>query len=251
MDVQQAIAVLDGFVAELGAQRSSDALASDLYEAADDWRNLGYLLLEGSERTDFQGRARQEVALMTELRAAVREQSADAFARYAPLFAAGEALIQAALLRRPPEGGVFGIVRVARTAFAFLLGRGFVLAVSTPTRVRLASRHLVVELAVDNDPSAAFVFGPADGDARFSLADLLFMHGDPRLSSLPTSLRLDSEAAVARWFTLAADLFRECGEDVIANAPGVFERLERAQTERDAAYVREINARCSGQAGLS
>lgn len=99
--IQEAMATLAAFADELRPARSTDALANDLYEAADDWRNLGELVLQDSDRTDFQRRAQQEVALMTQLRAVMAQRFGRQPTRYEPLFEAGETLIQAALRRKP------------------------------------------------------------------------------------------------------------------------------------------------------
>jgi hypothetical protein len=67
------------------------------------------------------------------------------------------------------------------------------------------------------------------------------MRGDQRYKALPQKLKLESEEDVKEWFEFLAEIWKRHGADVLANRPGVFDRLTEAQTQRDQEYTREMD----------
>lgn len=67
------------------------------------------------------------------------------------------------------------------------------------------------------------------------------MYGDPGYKSFPQELDLKSAADVDLWFGFLEKLLRQYGGEILANAPGIFDRVANAQAKRDAEYTNEMN----------
>lgn len=236
--------MLEQLVPELKQQRFESPFANDMFEAADDWRNLGDLLLENSPKTNFQGRAFQERELLQALQEFASRRSLDDQRRCVPLFEVGERLIRIAEAREYPKQGYLDFLNVTRQQFGFLQPEyGFRVVNENATSIRFSSGHVYVQLECLGFIGDTCMFGPEPGsDVHFWLSDLLFLHGDQRYLDFREDTRLvETKAAVEHWFTCAATILKQLGKDVVANVPGVFERLQEAQDRRDQEYTEEMN----------
>lgn len=110
--------------------------------------------------------------------------------------------------------------------------------------MRLRREAVVVELSCATQSSLSFSMSRSDhGD--FCVDDLLFLHGDQRYRSVPQAIRLNTEPDVDDWFQFISKVLLRYGDELLRDRPGVFDRLARAQTQRDAEYVAEMNAKHS------
>ena len=56
-------------------------------------------------------------------------------------------------------------------------------------------------------------------------------------------IEMNTKKDVEDWFGFVADVFRRNGQGILSNEPGIFQRLKRAQGDRDAEYTSEMNRR--------
>lgn len=237
-------AQLAGHAGKLKPLRGSSPLANDMFEAADDWTNLGNLLAEHSDQTDFASRARQEQELLERLRLALLRASSEDQVRYGPILEAGAQLIEIAGRQVANPDGALGFLRVIRARFGFLAEHGFVLGLAQPSAARFSSGGVFVRLELCDDPAATCIFGlEAVPEQSFGLDDLLFLHGDPAWQRLAERRPLRNEAEVDGWFAYAARLLEESGADILAGTPASFARLKDAQDRRDATYIQFMDER--------
>lgn len=61
--INQCVDALRTLAASFEPGRKDSALINDMFEAADDWRDFGELLLRNSSKTNFPGRVQQEEEL--------------------------------------------------------------------------------------------------------------------------------------------------------------------------------------------
>ena len=236
--------LLEQNVLELKRQRFESPFANDIFEAVDDWRHFGNSLIEGNPRANFPRRAREEFELLCQLRAIVSRRSLDDQARCAPLFEAAERIIKVAETRLPSKDGYLGFLRVVRQQFSFLqLEYDFKIVDEEPTLIRFSSGKIYVELDCGGLLETTCAFGPEPrSNQHFWLSDLFCLYGDQRYLDFRGGAKLvETEAGVESWFTFAATILKQFGNDVVANAPRIFERLQKAQHQRDQEYTEEID----------
>jgi hypothetical protein len=229
---------------DLQRQRSVTPFANDVYEAADYWHRLGVDILENNTRTNFPEIVPSELRLLAQLEAILATRSAEEQTRYAQVFQAGRNILGFAEKVQLSEDGHLGILRVIRQQFGFLeMDYGFRVTHQKPTGLRFSSDTVYVDLAwAKKYASSSCSFG-AETNAKqsFWIEDLLFMYGDQRYRTLPEDLGLDTEDDVERWFTFLASIFKQYGHDVLSNQPGIFDKLAKAQAERDREYTQEMD----------
>jgi hypothetical protein len=227
----------------LKKQRFESPFANDIFEAVADWVYFGNSLIEEHPRSNFPRLACEEYKLLCQLQAIVSRRSLDDQRRCAPLFEAAERIIRVAEARLPPKDGYLGFLRVARQQFGFLESEhGFDIVDVEPTSIRFSSGKVYVELDCTDHIESSCSFGPeSKPNVNFWLSNLLFLHDDQRYLDFREEVELGTEAAVERWFIFAAALFKQFGSDVIANAPGIFERLQEARDRRDRELTEENN----------
>lgn len=217
---------LAAFAAALQPARAESALANDMFEAADDWRDLGQRLSCDADRLDVWARVSQEQALLRRLRAAVAQTAPAVQARYQPILDAGGEIIAAAAAHQRDPDGHLGFLRVIRETFAFLVARGFACVATTQISASFSSGQVFVRLECAAEPWASCTVGPeGDVDQRYYLDDLLSLAGDPAWQSLPQKLSLRSQSDVEQWFSYVAHVLRNGASDIMANTPGIFPRL--------------------------
>ena len=238
------VVTLEQCLPGLQQHRFESPFANDIFEAVADWRQFGNLLIEENPRVNFPRRARQESELLHLLRAIVSRRPLDDQARCAPLFEAAERIIKVAEARLPSKDGYLGFLRIVRQQFSFLqLEHEFKMVDEEPTLVRLSSGEIYVELDCGGLLETTCAFGPEPrSNQHFWLSDLLFLYGDQRYLDFRGDAKLvETEAGVESWFTFAATILKQFGKDVVANVPGVFERLQEAQDRRDQEYKEEMD----------
>ena len=52
---------------------------------------------------------------------------------------------------------------------------------------------------------------------------------------------LNTESDVQNWSKFLAGVFKQYGHDVLSNQPGIFEKLAKAQAQRDQEYTQEMD----------
>ncbi|MGB6193742.1 MAG: hypothetical protein WBF42_14840, partial [Terracidiphilus sp.] len=152
---------LESYLPLLVDRRTTDPLANDCYEAADDWRHLGQRLLQSDTRVNYRERARGERILLEQLREVLSSKGSDAQQEYGRLIQAGAELIEIAAAVPPLPDGHLGFLRIAREHFEFLCADfGFSIVSEQPTSIRFSSGKVYLELAHSVDLSLSCAFGP-------------------------------------------------------------------------------------------
>lgn len=193
---------------------------------------------------NYPERVRGERKLLSKLESILREKPAETQAHYGPLLSTGGEVLQIVGSIQRPKDGHLGFLRIVRECFQFLLADfAFSVTEEEPTRLRFSSGKVYLELACCCDPWMSCQFGPEPSEQEhFWIHDLLYLQGDQRYRTLPEKLTMSTEAEIRDLFLFIADVFKQYGRDVLSNQPGVFDRLVRAQAQRDAEYVAAMNA---------
>jgi hypothetical protein len=167
-----------------------------------------------------------------------------------PLFVVAQDVLKVAEAIPLPKDGHLGILKVIRQTFGFLeTDYGFTAIAEGPLGMRFSSGTVYLELGFGAAPSLTCSFGQESQPKKnFWVEDLLYMQGDQRYKALPQELKLESEEDVKGWFEFLAEIWKQYGYDVLADRPGIFDRLNQAQAQRDEEYTREMN-RLYGPAG--
>ena len=141
-----------------------------------------------------------------------------------------------------------GVLTAIKTHFLFVQEDfGFSIRNVHPLGLTFTSSQVHLNLAYARAPYLSCSFGPEIVPANdFWVDDLLFMNGDERYKSLPENLDLKTEEDVNTWFSFLAQIFRQYGEPVLRDKPGVFARLSDAQSDRDAELIREAQHKSDG-----
>ncbi len=238
--ISQYMEALRALAAKLEPGRKDSGIVNDMFEAADDWKSLGRLMLE-DERRDLRGRIKQEEELFAELRAFygdALEQDPD----YAGIMELGARLIAAGNQRKIDPDGYLGSMKIVRQTFAFLQTDFGLMPGPEPNDMwDYASDRVCVSLRLPSHyDSECRLKQLSDPDKDFALEDLLFVGGRSVSLALPAGQAIATEADVQAWFTTVADVLQRYGSDVLADRPGAFDRLARASAERE----RLINEEC-------
>ncbi|HEY1528418.1 MAG TPA: hypothetical protein VGH51_19505 [Candidatus Angelobacter sp.] len=241
--LQELVSGLESYLPELERQRSSSGFANDVFEAIDDLRHLGHYILEGNTRVDYPVRVGQERELWKTLADLLRKRPAEDQQRYAKIFGEAEQILRFAETIQPSRDGHLGVLRIIRKQFGFLTtDYHFRVAHQKPTGMRFSSGTVYVNLEWAKEYSSSCSFGAESNPTKsFWIDDLLFMHGDERYRTLPEDLALNTERDVENWFKVLADIVKQYGRDVLSNQPGIFEKLAKAQAQRDREYTEEMN----------
>ena len=240
--LQTAVSELESHLPELERQRASDTFANDLYEAAYYWCELGHWVLENNTKVNYPERVRGERELLAKLQEILGNKSPEERLRYGPLLSTGSEILRMVEAVQPPRDGHLGFLRVVRECFRFLqTDYGFSVADEQPTSIRFSSGAVYVKLEHSRDPWSSCLFGPESAETKhFSISDLLFLNRDERYRTLPEKVAVTTESEVEAWFKFLANVFKEYGRTVLRNEPGTFERLAKAQAERDEEYKLEM-----------
>jgi hypothetical protein len=240
--LQKAVIELERQLPELERQRTSDTFANDLYEAAYYWCELGRWVLENNTKVNYPERVRGERELLAKLHEILRNKSVEGQVKYGPLLNTGGEILRIVGGVQPPSDGHLGFLRIIRGYFRFLqTDYSFSITDEQPTSIRFSSGAVYVKLEHSRDPWLSCLFGPESTEREhFSIRDLLFLNRDERYRTMPEKLAVNTESEVESWFKFIADVFRQYGHGVLRNEPGVFERLAKAQAERDEEYRLEM-----------
>lgn len=233
---------LESYLPLLVDRRGTDSLANDCYEAADDWRHLGRRVLESDTRVNYPERARGERMLLNQLRAVLQDKPDLDQREYGPLLHAAAELIDIVGAVQLPEDGHLGFLKIVREQFAFLRSEfGLLIVDEQPTSIQFSSSAIHLQLAHSTCQSLSCVFGSNDSPSKsYWLDDLLYLSHDESYKSLPERLDLNTRAEVERWLVYVSGVLKRYGEPVFRNEPGIFEKLQQAQSERDAEIAREM-----------
>ncbi|HLJ29457.1 MAG TPA: hypothetical protein VKY85_22300 [Candidatus Angelobacter sp.] len=237
------VSQLEFYLSELESQRSLGTFANDVFEATDDLLHLGRYILAGNTRVNYPARIHQERELWRQLTDLLRKRSPEDQQRYAAIFGMAEQTLRFAETFQPAKDGHLGILRIIRKHFGFLqTDYGFAIVKEEPIGIRFSSGEVFLELEWAKKHNSSCSFGAeSSAEQPFWIDDLLFMYGDVRYGTLPADLALHTEADVERWFTFLAGVFKQYGRDVLSNQPGIFDKLAKAQAERDREYVQKMN----------
>ena len=234
---------VEGLLPALESSRTASALANDLYEAASYWVDLGRWVLEGNTAVNFPERAAHEIELLGTLVNLSKGRPQKEQEGYAAVFSVAQELLAIVSATRPPEEGHLGFLRTVEALFRFVVDSyGFSVVAREPTLLRYSSGAVYLNLECSKNSSIACSFGP-ESEARkaFWIDDLLFMFGNARYRTIPQVITLHTPKDVTDWFGFVADVLKRYGRDVFSNEPAIFERLEKAQDDRDAEYTAEMN----------
>jgi len=240
--LQALVIDLVSYLPSLKPNRATIPIANDCYEAADDWRHLGRRVLDNDTRGNYPERARGERLLLARLQRILESKSPDEQRIYAPILKAGNELIKIVATVQPPVDGHLGFLRIVRELFSFLRTElNFEEVEAQPAWIRFSSGVVYVELQHSISPFMTCSFGLESTESKcFWIEDLLYLNHDEKYRSLPERLEMNSEAEIEKWFGFLAEVFKRYGSPVLENRPGVFDALDAAQAERDAAYGREM-----------
>jgi hypothetical protein len=250
-ELKELVAQLEERLPELERERFSTPLANDIFEAVDYWRDLGRYVLENNTKVNYPERARGELLLLSELRGILQNKSPEEQQKYTQLLSTSEELLRSVGQVEPPKDGHLGVLKVIDQYFDFLWAQyNFSIADKQPTGVSFSSGAVYLKLECIENPSLSCSFGPeCEPRQTFWIDDLLFLNGDARYRSLPKELHLRTEEEVRSWFTFLAGIFKQYGQAVLSNKPGIFARLATAQMKRDAEYAEEMNRKFGVQGG--
>jgi hypothetical protein len=242
-DLQAVLDELRGELPALERDRSSSAYQNDMFEAVDDWCHLCQRAIDSDTKVDFPKRAGEEMPLLNTLNSTLSAQGTE----QAPCFAHILELSRRALLLlaefKPPEDGHLGVLRIIRDQFSFLSQEfHFRVVAEEPAGVRFSSGQTWIELSAAAMSSLSCSFGPEPpGSGTYWLEDLLYAYGDERFRAIPMQLAIPSTTEVESWFAFVASVFRRYGAELLADRPGIFDRLREAQSVRDAEYTQEMD----------
>lgn len=244
--LRELVTALESYLPELEHQRFSSGFANDVFEAVDDLRHLAHHILQEDTRIDYPARVRQEQELWNRLEDLLCERPAEDQAQYSKIFREAKQVLRFAEAIRNPEGGHLGVLHVIRQQFRFLeTDYGFRVVHEMPIGLRFSSGAVYLQLQwAKKYASSSCWFGTESNPQNsFSIEDLLFMYGDAGYRTLPQELGLNTEDDIQAWFGLLARIFKQYGREVLSNQPGIFDRLGKAQADRDRQYTREMNER--------
>lgn len=241
--LKELVGQLEARLSELERERFLTAFANDVFEAVDYWRNLGRYVLDSNTKVNYPERARNELNLLSKLEGILQKQPPEEQHKYGQLLRTSKELLRSVEQVQPPRDGHLGVLKVIDRYFHFLQTEyNFSIADKQPTGVRFSSGSVYLKLEYIENPPLSCSFGPESEPLRtFWIDDLLFINGDGRYRDLPKELHLGSKQEVERWFAFLADVFKHYGQPVLSNQPNIFSRLAKAQGERDAEYVQEMN----------
>jgi hypothetical protein len=239
------VSELEAMLPNLKKQRQSSPLANDMYEAADDWRSAGNLILNADTRVNYQTRAFSEQCLLSDLRAALRAKPIEDQERYADLLRLGDQIVHALQSTPWPKDGHLGVLKILRQQFGFLIeDYGFSIVSEKPTGLRYSSGHVFLELEYASTSCLSCAFGSEKRPQTwFWIEDLLYLYKDNRYKLIPCKLSLNTAAEVESWFSKVTEIFQQYGHQLLADEPGIFEQLASAQSERDQEIARDNEGR--------
>ncbi len=253
--LERLVSDLESHLDYLRHASQANGLAHDVLEAVEHWIYLGRRALERDTLVNFPSCAANELRSLAQLQQAVNRVYPSKQQAYASLFATSAVLLENLKSVLPSDIGHLGVVRAIRREFTYLeTDYGLIATNDLPIGARYSSGSVYVHLEYARKPWMSCRFGPEpEGEHFFAIDDLLFLYGDLRYKSLPEDLFLDSERDVDEWFRFLAGIFRKYGTEFLTDAPGIIERLGKAQSQRDAEYAREMDRlkRPSPNGGLS
>ena len=231
---------LRSLAAKVEPGRTASGMLNDMFEAAEQWADLGDLLLKNSPLTDFPGRIQQEIELIEELRSLYKSTSEEN-GEILEILEIGSRLISIGTQRKLDPDGYLRSCRIIRERFSFLeYDFGFHLKTCVISTAEYAADHLSIELNLPGRyGSECWIKAVGEEQERLEIDDLLFRDGRIENLALPLGLEITTEAQVDAWFTKIAAILYEHGSDLLGNKPGAVERLKAASIERDHLYVKE------------
>lgn len=241
--LQDHVTLLDRSLPFLELLRGSSAFANDLFEGAVYWRNLGKRALESDARVNYPKLAQEEKANLARLSARLSEQvttEGKSLKEYAEVLAIADRLLGEVATIPLSEVGYLGFLAVVRSEFRFLQDK-YTLRIRTqePTCIRYSSDSVYIEFQPSMDPILSCSFGPDDDrNLSFWVDDLLYLYGDERYRLIRKNPPFHTRDDVHVWFVLLADIWKQYGDEVLTNGPGVFERMAVAQASRDEELAR-------------
>jgi hypothetical protein len=252
--LKENLALLESLLPQLKSERNDGPLENDLCEAIDDWCHLGRRAVENDTRVNYPARAGGERMLLKKLREFYSGKRAQDLAQHLPLLDTAEEMIQQIASISTPLGGHLEVLRAIGEHFAFLQDEyGFRITGEEPTGVKMSSGAVSVDVHWATQSFLSFSISDQDGNS-FWIEDFLYLYRDDRYRTVPQALELATENDVNSWFQWLSEILRNYGNDALANRPGTFDQLAKAQLERDAEFVAMMEERnqkqneCNGAA---
>lgn len=243
LSLQELVSQLEQFLPALREGRHADPFSNDVFEAVDDLLELGHRILAADTRTNYPFRVRQEQELWNQLTVMLQRRPPDEVSRYQPIFDDAEQLLLIAQDIKNPKEGHLNFLTIAREKFGFLqTDYGFAIASEEPIRIRFSSDEVYVQVEWAKNYSSSCSFGCESNPNRsFRIDDLLYLYGDSRYKSLPETLVLDSQNAIAQWVEFLASVFRQYGHELLSGRLGICDEFAEAQEARDKEYTQEMD----------
>lgn len=228
----------------LERMRTSTPLANDVYEAAVYWRDLGQWVLDRNTKVNYPARAAEERRLLERLKGMASTRSVDEQQLYEAVFTTASAVLDAVSEVALERDGHLGILRIIGENFGFLeTDYGFAVVDRQPIGMKFSSSAVWIELKYAERTNQCCTFGPVlKANDTFWPEDLLFLYGDERYREVQNERLLKSVEELIAWFRLLAEIWRTNGQEVLTNRPGIFDRLARAQAQRDAELTAAMDA---------
>jgi hypothetical protein len=242
MSLEDLVSNIESRLAAIEIRDRTAGFAHEAFEVVQHWTYLGRRALANDTLVNFPEAAEVELRNLALLQGEMTQLVPEARQLYAPLLIMAADLLKILESVEPSEGGHLGIVKTIRHEFLFLeTSYGFSATNELPTGVRYLSGSVYIRLRYAVKTWMSCRFGPEpEGEHSFIIEDLLFLYRDHRYRSLPEDLALDTESAVKKWFGTLASIFQKYGDQLLTNAPGIFDHLNRAQAERDSEYSQEM-----------
>jgi hypothetical protein len=243
MTLKDNLTALESTAASLKANRDQGPFQNDIYEAVDDLCHLGQRAANHDTRVNYPARAESDLKLFTKLRYIVSTRTEDDQKLYLSVLDQAENLLHQIAQTPLPANGHLGVLKAIRIHFEFLFSQyGFIVSDEQPTGVILTHGRVVAEVSCATLSCLSFALSRTDL-RQFWIEDLLYLYADPRYRSVPRALSLNSESDVDQWLRFLSGVLRQYGDELLRDEPGAFEQLAHAQSQRDAEYAAEMNAK--------
>jgi hypothetical protein len=241
MNLAENLGILESSLSDLKANRNESPVQNDLYEAVDYWCSLGRRATAKDTRVNYPARVAGELQLLETLRGMLHDRPEIERGRYQPLLERAEEFLREIACIPLPVDGHLGVLRIIRRQFDFLFDQyGFTVADEQPTNMRLVRGEVTIELGYATQSSLSFALSRTES-RHFWIEDVLYLYNDERYRLIPQAIQLNTESDVDEWFRFISSVLRQHGDELLRNSAGAFDRLEDAQTRRDAEYAAMMN----------
>jgi hypothetical protein len=237
-DLQNYINNISSQIADLKNRPLLDAFTDDLYDAVSYWLQLSQWLIEDNTKIDYNARASEELLLLEQLENTLSTLPLNEQRQYYALLALSKQVLSTIAQIQMPPNGHMGVLKIIKDRFFFLQNEyGFTISKCTPLGIKYSSGEVYVDIEFAENSSLCCTFGPERNmDQVFWPEDLLYLYKSKEYELFENEQRLNNVDELERRFDLIAGVLHQYGYEVLRNELGIFERLQRAQNERNVIY---------------